>query len=339
MELGPKERVLVGGDVEAVGVRPNVGIVANAGKRIGPDGVSRPGAVMIGRAHGAVILDRDAVDGPRAQRACGLTDGNVEMVRAQERAGMRRCRLDIERQHDVEPALGCLIEIAAGFGHEGTVGSRATDNLWRIAVERVEVGDALERVSGAAVDVHDVIDGLEHKAVPDAEPLVGRFDGVLVPVIGGALIPVIETEAAVDDAQGTVYALVPGRFAVARLAAVLGRVAAIRSAYARDAGHSSRPGSGAVADAATNFRLGQGCAARTRRTDRCRTTCRDHPRAAATWCGRSRSHRDRASKDGENSRRRQDSMSEQASSSPGSVAPVALSSTSLAQPQREVNTL
>src|ERR1700737_1202133 len=132
------------------------------------------------------------------------------MVRAEERAGMRRRRLDIERQHDVEPALGCLIEIAAGVGNEGTVRSRLTDNLWRIAVERVEVGDALEGVSGAAVDIHDVIDGLEHIAVPDAEPLVGRFDRVLVRVIGGALIPVVEAEEAVDDAQSTVYALIPG---------------------------------------------------------------------------------------------------------------------------------
>ena len=81
VELGPEERVFIGCDVETIGVRPDVGIVADARIRVvRGDDVRAGRAVMIRRPHGAVILIRNPVDRPRAQRAGRLADGDVEVV-------------------------------------------------------------------------------------------------------------------------------------------------------------------------------------------------------------------------------------------------------------------
>ena len=70
---------------------------------------------------GAVVLHRNAMDRPGAQRARGVADGDVEMVPAAQVLGGRKPRggieVDaIERQHQMEPPLDRPIEEAGGIG-------------------------------------------------------------------------------------------------------------------------------------------------------------------------------------------------------------------------------
>ena len=128
---------------------------------------------------------------------------------------MRLQWLDIQCQDHVEPALGGLIEIAARVGDEGTIKPRTPNDRRWIAVEGVEVGHALERRPGAVVDVHHVVDRLQDEAVANAQTLIGRFDGELVPAIGQALLAMVEAVETGDDLQGRCRGLGACRLAVA----------------------------------------------------------------------------------------------------------------------------
>jgi hypothetical protein len=65
--------------------------------------------------------------------------------------------------------------------------ARADDGR-RVAVERVEVDDAGRRRAIRVIHAQHVVDGLEHKSVARAQPLIRWFDGKLVAAIGEALI-------------------------------------------------------------------------------------------------------------------------------------------------------
>ena len=81
-----EERVLVRREVEAAGVGAHVRVVAEA--RTVTGAVVPQRAVVVGRALGAVVLHRDAVDGPGARRVGAVAHGQVEVVLARELAGL-----------------------------------------------------------------------------------------------------------------------------------------------------------------------------------------------------------------------------------------------------------
>src|SRR5260370_36187317 len=77
-----------------------------------------PGAVVVGRPLGPVVLDRDAVDRPASGWVAGVTDGEVEVVGAGEiTAAYVVGRVILGKWLDGrdvrEPAVRLLVEIAA----------------------------------------------------------------------------------------------------------------------------------------------------------------------------------------------------------------------------------
>ena len=193
-------RVRIGGDVEPVGVRPDVRVVAEVRAGVRAADV-RP-----------VIRDIGAVDVPAAGRIRRLADSDVEVVHERERAVRPR----LERQHDDEEALRrCVVETGRIRDELAANAGRPVDR-GRVAVERVQVdrvvhvprepGHNVRRrvvrqhgVAGGVVDVQDVIDGLDDVAVPCTHALVGRLDGELVPAARIALLVEVQAlEAGVE---------------------------------------------------------------------------------------------------------------------------------------------
>jgi len=176
-----EERVLVGGDVEAEGVGADLRVVTYARPTL---------AIVVRGAVGAVVLHRQAVDGPLAGGVAGLADGDVQVVGAEEVPGGR---VDVEGQHDVEPASGDPVEQAARVGQERPGCPGGPVDRRRVAVEAVLVGHPGHRVAGRVVHAQDVVDSLQHEAVADTQALVRRFQRELVTAIGGALVAVVQT--------------------------------------------------------------------------------------------------------------------------------------------------
>src|SRR5512132_1282061 len=102
------------------------------------------------------------------------------------------------------------VEDARRVGYELATDPRRAVDRRRVAVERVQVDRVVHvprkaahdvgggivrkpRRSGrGAVDVEDVVDGLHDVAVADAQALVGRLDGELVPATRVALLVVVQ---------------------------------------------------------------------------------------------------------------------------------------------------
>ena len=183
-------RIGVRRDVEAVGVGPDVRVIAEIRTGVRASGVR------------AVVGDVDLVDVPGARRIGRRADGDVQMIDVCERA-VRQC---VQRQDDdVEPLRRGVVE-AGRVGHELTTNAGCSVDRRRIAVEGVQIdrvvhvprepADDVRRgvvgKRGAAVrrvvDVQDVVDGLEHIAVAGAHALIRRLDGELVP---SARIPLL----------------------------------------------------------------------------------------------------------------------------------------------------
>src|SRR5262249_50677932 len=111
-EAGPKECELVGRQVDTVGVRPDVRVVAQARVK---DPLPSPGekAAVVRGAIGAVILHWQLEDRPRSRRVAGVADGDVEVILPAQRSGGADA---VERQHDIDEAPDRLIEDARGIG-------------------------------------------------------------------------------------------------------------------------------------------------------------------------------------------------------------------------------
>jgi hypothetical protein len=141
-----------------------------------------------------------------------LADRYVDVVHE----GERPVRVRLEREDDDEEALRRRVVQAARIGDElGADAGGAVDRR-RIAVERVQVDSVIDvsrmpgddvggsvvrkdRVPRGVVDVENIVDGLEHKAVTGTQPLIGRFDGELVSATRIALLIMVQTfEAGVE---------------------------------------------------------------------------------------------------------------------------------------------
>jgi hypothetical protein len=118
------------------------------------------------------------------------------VVGAQEVPGGR---VDVEGQHDVEPAPGDPVEQAARVGDERPEHPGGAVDRRRVAVEGVLVGDAGHRVAGRVVHAQHVVDRLQHEAVAHTQALVGRFQRELVAAVGGALVAVVQAVDAADQ--------------------------------------------------------------------------------------------------------------------------------------------
>ena len=64
-------------------------------------------------------------------------------------------------------------------------------------------------MTGAVVDVQDVVDGLDDKAVADAQPLVGRLDRELVATARVALLEQVQALEPVLELSGFDLAFLP----------------------------------------------------------------------------------------------------------------------------------
>ena len=151
--------------------------------------------MVIRRPVRTVILHGQAVDVPRPGGIRALADGKVEVILAGEGSARR----DFESQDDVEPASRRLVEVAAWVGDEGALHAGRPVDRRRIAVERVEVDDADQRVARGVVDPQDVIHGLHDVAVARTQALVGRLQGELIAAIRQPLAAVVQALEA--DAQ------------------------------------------------------------------------------------------------------------------------------------------
>ena len=121
----------------------------------------------------------------------------------------------VERQHDVEPAVGLGVVQAGRVGQEraepaGVARRNAAVDGRSVAVERVEVdsvvhipGEPADDVRGGVVwqrgravrlveHVHHLVDRLEDEAVAGAHALVGRLDGELVAAARVPLLVMVE---------------------------------------------------------------------------------------------------------------------------------------------------
>ena len=219
VELRAEERVLVGGQEDASGVGPDVRVVAEACGRVGrqrgrllADGLRRRRAVVVRRASGAVVLNRDPEDGPAAERVGRVAHGEVQMVGAGEmllaiRAGVGE-RVQ-GQDHDEPPAGGCVVD-AGRVGDERTEGDRGgrPDDRGCIAVEGVERDRSGQRGAACGEDaervVHDLEDaGVARAVAADTEALVGRFEAELVRR-AKALLEMVDAFEAGDEPRGRV---------------------------------------------------------------------------------------------------------------------------------------
>ena len=294
-------------------------IVAKAGVRVGREGGLTVGrntrAAVVGCAAGAIILDRNPVDGPFAGGIARFADGEVQVIRAGEVSApnmVRRVgdRVHVDREHVGEPAVGGRVVVAARVGDEGTEGQRRADDLRRISEERVEIRRTFDRAARRVVDLHHVVDDLHFNAVADAESLVWRLQRKLPGAVGQALVTMVEAIEGAQDLQRPAAAdpLARGnRNHRDRGSGVLDRAAPI------DIVCPTAGGARVLAQPRAEFRLLDPAAATT-----CHGVERCHPRgrnisspgaggnARRCYCDRRRDHR-------EDGRRRHKTMSEHAS--------------------------
>ena len=198
-----EKRVLVGRDVDAVGVNAKVRVVADArvgiGRHRGLTVRCNSGAAVVWSSVVAVVLSLHAVDRPAPGRAGRIADCKVDVVGAGEVTAGRE---DIQGEHHGKPSVGVLVVKAARVRHERPdVASRAVE-LRRIAEEGVQVFDACQRRSCRRVDGHHVIDDLHDDAVARAQALVRRFQRELVAAVGEALLPVVESVKRAQHRKG-----------------------------------------------------------------------------------------------------------------------------------------
>jgi hypothetical protein len=147
-EARPEKRELIGCEVNAIGVRPKVRIIAQAESEI---------ATVIRRSLCTVVLHGQLVDRPSARRVARVTHRDVQMVSASE-CWVRQANT-VERQcHMHETPDGLIVQTGrVGDGRTALAGIRAGAHDGRgIAVERVEVNcltTVQERISGGVVDL------------------------------------------------------------------------------------------------------------------------------------------------------------------------------------------
>ena len=197
-EVGSEKVVFVGGDIEAVAVRANMRIVAEASARIGDRGcrgrTRLRRAIVVGRALRAVVLGGNLIDGPGPKRRRGLAHRQVEVVASPEAA----VRVGVQGQDHVVPALVDLVVVAAGVGQGRPGNKRRPVDLRGVAVEGVEVGG--RALGGAIGSVHaqHVVDRLQDESVAGAEPLVGWLQAELVATVCGPLVDMVEAPKGLD---------------------------------------------------------------------------------------------------------------------------------------------
>src|SRR5947209_7353157 len=142
----PRPRVLVGGDVEAVRVHPDVRVVAQAR------------AVRVYRRPGVAVVRRvQRVLGPGTQRVLGHRD--VEVVGQQQ---VTAGRVHIQGEYDQEERPGRRVVQAARVGDLRAERTGRPDELRRVPEEGVEVDDARLRRTTGAVDLEHVVECLDH---------------------------------------------------------------------------------------------------------------------------------------------------------------------------------
>ena len=150
-----------------------------------------PGAVVVGRALGAVVHAGDAVDVPRAGRVAGRAHRQVEVVVAREVTGVG---VLVEVHGQVEPAVGVRVVVAADVERERAERTGGTHDRRREAVELVQRQGLAHRSARAGVeDAHRTVHRLQDVAVPRAHTLVGRLTGERVAVVGQAGVTVVQT--------------------------------------------------------------------------------------------------------------------------------------------------
>src|SRR5256885_15196254 len=94
---------------------------------------------MIRRSVRTIVLDRQMIDGPRAEWTRGIAYRDIQVVLSVQRLAGRYCT--IQRKNNVEPALSVWIEMAGRIGHrlpERPRRSAAVD-CGRVAIEGVEI--------------------------------------------------------------------------------------------------------------------------------------------------------------------------------------------------------
>src|SRR5262249_45211963 len=124
VKIAGAPRVRIRGDVEAIGVGPNVRVVAEARAR------------AAGVAGGAVVGHINAIDVPLPGWVGGLANREVQMVDVRKTAGGRE---GFQREHDYEEALGGRVVQARRVSDELSPDTgRAIDGR-RVPVERVQV--------------------------------------------------------------------------------------------------------------------------------------------------------------------------------------------------------
>jgi len=114
------------------------------------------------------------------------------MVRAgQSRGGPNA----IERQHNLEPALGRLVKVATGVRDKLTTHAGGAVDCRGIAIERIQIDGrptVEQRRPGGAINLQDIIDGFHHKAVARAHALVGRLNRKLVAAVCQTLLAQVQ---------------------------------------------------------------------------------------------------------------------------------------------------
>jgi hypothetical protein len=180
--LRAEERVFVRRQVEALGVDPDVRVVADA-RAVGVD--RRAVAAVVGHVH--------PVEVPGLPRVGGHRD--VEVVVAGQRPG----RGGLQGEHDQEEPVGRRVVQAGRVGELGPVDAGGPVDRGRVAEEGVEVDDAGLPAAVGVEDAERVVHRLHDVPVAHAEGLVRRFDAELVAVVGGPLVDVVEAVEAPQE--------------------------------------------------------------------------------------------------------------------------------------------
>src|SRR6266851_3643417 len=122
---------------------------------------------MVRRSVRSVILDRYPVNSPRAGRVRGLAHGEVEVIRSLKSTVWER----IKGEHDMEPTLSRLVEVATGIGDERSSHESSAVDRRRIPIERVEVCHSSQCVISGIVNCQNIVDGFHDEAIAHAQSL------------------------------------------------------------------------------------------------------------------------------------------------------------------------
>src|SRR5256885_7860360 len=97
---------------------------------------------MIRRSVGTVVLDRQMIDGPRAEWTRGIAYRDIQVILSVQRLAGRYCT--IQRKNNMEPALSVWIEMAGRVSYRGTEaqGRNCPVDRGSIAVKGIEIDRA-----------------------------------------------------------------------------------------------------------------------------------------------------------------------------------------------------